>query len=156
MMTPAPHWSRVAIGFAVGLLGLTACHSRTELIPFDHCDRFPADTVPLPAIVVRASMDLPGVLLVAGHAENGSTGSVVAILDTAGSTAQGGLARFASVSPGVHRLRVRSFGYGTRDTVITIPRDSGLFVDVPLTRGDGLSYCADGVVEKQIPWWQFW
>ncbi len=131
----------------IGLLG--ACHAHgSDVATFDHCDCNPPDSVPPPPISVRASADSPSVVLVS-VSPSGPASSAYAILDGNGKGAYAARARFDGITPGTHRLIVRSFGYGTRDTVITVPGDAGLIVNVPLTRGGGVAYCASYIVEKK-------
>ena len=147
--------SELVFAFTVGMLAITACHSRTQTIGFGECTHYPADTVPLPPIVVRASADAPGVVLVAAHESHGGALLQSVSLDSIRATFDSARTRFVDVVPGAHRLRVRAMSYRTRDTMITMPRDSGLNVDVPLSHG-GLAYCWDGEYERKIPWWKFW
>ena len=71
------------------------------------------------------------------------------MVDGRGAVATAGTARFDGVMPGSLRLRIRSFGYGERDTLITLPADSSLSVDVALTRGGGARGCSTYVVDEK-------
>lgn len=130
-----------------------ACHSRVHEIGFGHCGEFPPDPVPLPSISVRDSIDAPGVIVVTAFAGRRIVYELARVDTTSVSSRT--RARFPDVVPGAHHLRVRAIGFRGRDTIITMPRGSGLIVDVPVTRG-GMSHCEDGVYYRPIPWWKFW
>lgn len=137
--------NRLALGGALCVGTATACRTARRPETFDHCDRFPADSVPPPAIDAHASADSPRVLFLSAET-SGPYNSIVVVLDQQGGIAHSGRARFAEVLPGPHRLRVRSFGYGERDTVITMPSDSSLSVHVTLTKGGGISGCSSYII----------
>lgn len=131
-----------------GMAGTGACRRQSELATFDHCDRNPTDSVPPAPIDVRASADAPGAVFV--HARtSGKSFQISSILDDRGAVLDAGRARFDGVLPGSHRLRVRSFGYGERDTLITLPPDSSLILDVALTPGGGMHGCSSYIEEKK-------
>ena len=82
---------------------------------------------------------------------SGSNYSIVVSLDDRWAQAKNGPARFDGLVPGSHKLRVRSYGFGQRDTLITLPADSSLEVKVALTRGGGLGYCASYIRVDSAP-----
>ena len=155
MTTDAARATRITGAFVLGALGVVGCHSRTDIVAGGYCGSYPPDSLPLPPIVIRASADSPGVVTVAARIGREIPTGSVATLDQVRSISQGGRTQFTAVPPGSHTLRVKFIGYHMRDTLITMPRDSALDIDVPLSRG-GLFYCEDGEYERKTPWWKFW
>lgn len=131
----------------LGMLVLGSCHPRTELASFDHCDRNPPDSVAPAPIAIRTSAESPGVVLVDARTSEGAS-SIIAVLDHQSVQARHGLSRFDGVAPGAHHLRVRSFGYGDRDTLVIVSSDSALYVTMTLSRGGGLAGCSSYTVEQ--------
>ena len=145
----------MAVNCAV--IALVACHSRVEQVPFDHCARNPPDSVPLPPILARSELGKPGDLTIEFHDPAGRIVDANAIIDRMMSVpSRAGTSRIAGLAPGQHRLTVRSYGYGQRDTVLTQPADSALHVTVPLSAGGGLGRCSVVYSVREVPWWRFW
>ena len=140
--------ARLVIAAVIGVLFVVACHPQTQLASLGYCGPSPADTLPLTPITRRASVDAPGFLFVTARTERGVASGFVALLDRARGGREGTRVSISAVPPGAHSLRVSLIGYHTREASITMPRDSSLYVDVPLSQ---VRDCADGEHERKTP-----
>lgn len=148
-MRVAASW-RVRIA-ALGVV-LAACHPRASTRTVGECKYAPPDSLPIPPIVARSDIDSPGTIAIDARDLAGTIVRLTAILDHKQGSMGGGAsnATFMSVQPGEHALSLRSFGYGQRDTVVTMPREGGLRVTVPFSRGGGATICSEYIIPKDL------